>query len=123
MIQLLVAGAVALLAFVVFTVVDTATISASRIRALNRVVWILLELVLPILGAVLWFALGRAGARSQASRSGYRGPEDDPGFVPSARPVSRTRTDKERDDATLRQLEQQLLNSDEDGRDSDRGHR
>lgn len=123
MIQLLVASAVALLAFTVFSVVDAATISGARIRALNRLFWILAILVLPILGAVLWYALGRASARSGVRGSGYRGPEDDPDFVPSTRPRTATSNDKERDDATLQQLEQQLLDIDDDGRDTDRGRR
>jgi hypothetical protein len=109
MIRLWVAIAVAAVAFVVYSVIDVATMPRVRIRSLRRGWWILIVLLLPVLGAVLWFLLGRAPASGAGVDGRYRGPDDDPDFLGSVpqRP-RRSRSDKDQDDETLRDLEQQF---------------
>jgi hypothetical protein len=117
MVKLLVVGVVAAVAFIVFSVIDCATMPRVRVRSLNKPVWVLLVIVLPVLGAVLWFILGRAPASGEARQSRYRGPEDDPDFGAAApRRPTRSASEKEHDDATLRQLEEQLRDGDDDGK-------
>ncbi|MBN7794801.1 PLDc N-terminal domain-containing protein [Microbacterium esteraromaticum] len=43
----------------VFAVVDIIRRDDSDVRYLPRIVWLLLVILLPLLGSVLWFALGR----------------------------------------------------------------
>jgi hypothetical protein len=108
MVRLWVALVVAAVAFIVYTVIDAAWIPRERIRSLGRLPWILLIIVLPVLGGVLWFLLGRAPA-SGATRDGrYRGPDDDPDFLGSVRAPRPSREQKDQDDATLRDLERQF---------------
>jgi hypothetical protein len=113
MVKLLIGAVVVAVAFIVFTVVDCVSMPRHRVRALNRPLWVIVVLVLPIVGAVLWYLLGRAPARS-ATQQRYRGPDDDPDFLGADRPTGMTRTEKEQSDATLRNLEQQLADLDDD---------
>lgn len=115
MVRLWLVVIVAAVAFTVYAVIDCATMPRVRIRSLRRGVWLLLIVVLPVLGAVLWFLLGRAPAAAGAA-SRYRGPEDDPDFLGGVQPPRRSRTDKDQDDATLRDLEEQFHDTDDDGR-------
>lgn len=103
---------VAAVAFMVYTVIDCATMPRSRVRSLNKPVWILLVIVLPVLGGLLWFVLGRAPASSPPAAR-YRGPDDDPDFL-GATHHGMTASEKEQSDATLRNLEQQLAEPDDD---------
>jgi hypothetical protein len=117
MVKLLVVGVVAAVAFIVFSLVDCATMPRQRIRSLGKPAWIVLVIVLPVLGALLWYVLGRGPAASKAAESRYRGPDDDPDFIRGATRGERSSSEKEQDDATLRRLEQQLHDTDDDGHD------
>lgn len=112
MVRFLVVGVVAAIAFMVYAVIDCATMPRLRVRALNKLVWVIVIIVLPILGGLLWFVLGRAPADR---RTGARpiGPDDDPDFLGAQRP-GMTASEKEQSDATLRNLEQQLAEPDDD---------
>jgi hypothetical protein len=108
MIRLWLIVVVAAVAFTVYAAIDCATMPRERVRSLSRGVWVLLVIVLPVLGGVLWFLLGRAPAARPGGGSGYRGPEDDPDFLGGPSGPERHRTDKDQDDETLRDLEQQF---------------
>jgi hypothetical protein len=115
MVKLLIVGAVAVVAITVYTLIDCAWLPRQRIRALPRAVWLLLVLILPLIGAALWYVLGRAPASAGTADGRYRGPDDDPDFLGTVHSPRRSRSEKEQDDATLRHLED-LLDSDDDGR-------
>ena len=119
MVRLWLVIVVAAVAFTVFALIDCATMPRNRVRSLRNGVWVLLVVVLPVLGGVLWFLLGRtpvAGARGDGGGgAGYRGPEDDPDFLGGAT-SGRKSDDKDQDDATLRSLEEQFHDGDDDGR-------
>jgi len=119
MVRLWLVIVVAAVAFTVFAVIDCATMPRQRVRSLRKGLWVVLVVVLPVLGGVLWFLLGRAPAagRSGGGGGGYRGPEDDPDFL-GGRTVRAERApdDKDQDDATLRDLEDQFHDTDDDGR-------
>ncbi|SDQ69181.1 Phospholipase_D-nuclease N-terminal [Curtobacterium sp. UNCCL20] len=121
MIRLWLIVVVAAVAFTVYAAIDCATMPRERVRSLRRGVWILLVIVLPVLGAVLWFLLGRAPATEPGGGSGYRGPEDDPDFLGGPHGPEQHRTDKDQDDETLRDLEQQFR--ERDRRDRERRDR
>ncbi|PCN49143.1 hypothetical protein Csp2054_02825 [Curtobacterium sp. 'Ferrero'] len=115
MVRLWLIVVVAAVAFTVWMAVDCATMPRQRVRSLNRGVWVLLVIVLPVLGGVLWLLLGRAPA-GPAPTPRYRGPEDDPDFLGGPPATGPSRTDKDQDDATLRDLEQQFHDRDDDER-------
>ncbi|MFZ7087000.1 PLDc N-terminal domain-containing protein [Curtobacterium sp. RRHDQ10] len=112
MVRLLVVGVVAAIAFTVYAVIDCATMPRPRVRALNKLVWVVVIVVLPVLGGILWFLLGRAPA-NRVRTGGPLGPDDDPDFLGATR-TGMTPSEKEQSDATLRNLEQQLADPDED---------
>ncbi|WP_298890895.1 PLD nuclease N-terminal domain-containing protein [uncultured Serinicoccus sp.] len=83
--------AVALLAFVVFTVVDAVQTDKHEVRGLPKPVWVVVCVILPGLGGLAWLVAGRPrslldiifgdrGGRSGRPR-GPLGPDDDPDFL------------------------------------------
>jgi len=97
-------------AFMVFCVADIALIDRGRIRTLPRGVWILLVILLPIVGGVLWIAVGRMRAGETAPRSTRRAPvapDDDPAFL--------SKLNRENDlESRIEQLEKELRDLDDD---------
>lgn len=57
--RILVIGAFVIAALVVYALVDVAITPADRIRSLPKPVWLLAIVVFPLVGAVLWFILGK----------------------------------------------------------------
>ena len=49
----------AVLVFMVVTLVDIIRIDDSRARFLPKIVWMLLAILLPFIGSMLWWAMGR----------------------------------------------------------------
>lgn len=116
MVRLWLIVAVAAVAFTVYAAIDCGTMPRQRVRSLRRGVWLLLVIILPVLGGVLWFLLGRTPAADRGASARYRGPEDDPDFLGTTSESGTTLTDKDQDDATLRDLEDQFHERDDDGR-------
>ena len=90
----------------VFAIVDVMLIDRSRIRVLNRVFWVILIILLPVIGAILWLALGRERRDGSGERRTIA-PDDDPAFLKNLR------RDEEQDDR-IRRLEQELADLDDD---------
>jgi ABC-type Na+ efflux pump permease subunit len=90
----------------VFAIVDVMLIDRSRIRVLNRVFWVILIVLLPVIGAILWLVLGRERRGGSAERRTIA-PDDDPAFLKNLR------RDEEQDDR-IRRLEQELADLDDD---------
>lgn len=91
----------------VFAIVDIALIDERRVRALNKPIWIVIVLLVPIIGAILWFLVGR---ERRADRGGERrvvAPDDDPAFL-------RNLQRDEEADERIRRLEQELSELDDD---------
>lgn len=61
--------------FIVFSAIDCAAFPRERIRGVNRGIWMLLILLLPVLGGVLWLTVGRA------KRPPILAPDDDDAFM------------------------------------------
>jgi hypothetical protein len=77
--------------------------------------WLLVLILLPVLGGVLWFVIGRGPARRR-----YLGPDDDPRFL-GRRDASAKPRGPGRDELAL--LEQELANLDSDADDEGDGRR
>ncbi|WP_082716990.1 PLD nuclease N-terminal domain-containing protein [Microterricola viridarii] len=81
MTRLLFGLAVAAVVLTVYALVDAALFDRSRIRGLPRFAWILVVLLLPVIGALLWLFIGR-GRRGPAPRASRTvAPDDDLEFL------------------------------------------
>lgn len=90
----------------VFAVVDLALIDPRRVRTLNKPVWVVIILLLPVVGALLWFLVGRERRDAPGQRRTIA-PDDDPAFL---RNLSAQEDRQER----IRRLEQELADLDDD---------
>lgn len=103
-------------AIVIFTVVDIALIDQARVKYLPKFAWIIGTILLSVIGAALWFLLGRerleprnagGGSFGPRPRRGPVAPDDDPEFLGKLR---REQAQEER----IRDLEQRLREIDDD---------
>jgi hypothetical protein len=74
------------LALTIYAVVDCIQADDSSVRNLPKLLWALLILLFPIVGAVAWLIVGRPQRpRPQGGRThrppSPRGPDDDPDFL------------------------------------------
>jgi hypothetical protein len=89
-------------AFWVFTIVDCAVQPPTRHRGVSKPVWILIVVLVPVLGGLMWLALGRTRRSTVAAR---RAPDDDPEFLGKLGVVSDQ-------DERIRRLEEELAQLD-----------
>ena len=108
MVRLWVILGVAVVVFTVYAIVDCALFDRTRIRGIARGWWILVILFVPIIGGVLWFAIGR-GRANRVGRGGRRtvAPDDDTEFL-------RQLNDDVEHEERIRRLEQELAELDSD---------
>ena len=105
MARLLVIAPFLVAALYVFAYVDLALSDPRRVRAFNKVVWIFI-ILLPVIGAILWFLFGRA-RRDSGGMPRTIAPDDDPAFL-------RDLKSREDQEERIRRLEQELAELDDD---------
>ncbi|QBE49198.1 PLDc N-terminal domain-containing protein [Leucobacter triazinivorans] len=98
MVRVVIVGIVVAVAFTLYALVDAAMTDASRARGVSKPLWVVIVVLLPVIGGVLWFVIGK-GAKSTAARR--PAPDDDPRFTG-------TRLSNEDLDAHMRDLEERL---------------
>ena len=105
---LIVLGLIAV-AFWVFSLVDCAVQPAQRHRGVSKAAWIFIVVLLPVIGGVMWFTVGRTqpGGGGAASR---RPPDDDPRFIGRLGDISDQ-------DERIRRLEEELAQLDAEDND------
>lgn len=105
MARVLIIGGFLALIFWVFSIVDCAVQPATRHRGVPKAAWIAIVVLMPVLGGILWFALGR---RRVGDQGGLRqvAPDDDPEFL---RGIS-----KNEQDERIRRLEEELARLDDE---------
>jgi hypothetical protein len=119
MARVLVFAAIAAAVLTVFAVVDCALTERFRVRALPKWAWLLIALLVPVVGPLLWLVIGRGSARTRPVTR-VIGPDDDPDFLGSrGRPTPVI----EPDEARWKALEQELANLDSDADDEGDGGR
>ena len=109
MARLLLILALVATAFWVYTIVDCAVQPAARHRGVSKPAWIAIVILLPVLGGILRFLVGRGRAGGPALR---RAPDDDPEFLGGL--SARARADQ---DERIRRLEEELAQLDSEGDD------
>ncbi|SFS15433.1 Phospholipase_D-nuclease N-terminal [Microbacterium sp. cf046] len=90
--------ALVLTAFWVYTIVDCSVQPATRHRGVSKPIWILIVILLPVLGGLLWLTVGRVRRSSIIAR---RAPDDDPEFLEKIGTLSDQ-------DERIRRLEEEL---------------
>lgn len=88
--------------FWVFTIVDCAVQPPSRHRGVSKPVWLLIVVLLPVLGGILWLVVGRTRKSAVVAR---RAPDDDPEFLGRIGTISDQ-------DERIRRLEEELAQLD-----------
>jgi len=110
MVRLAIPLVVAAVVFMIYAVVDCALFDRLRIRGVPRGWWIVIILLVPVIGAVLWFVIGRGRAGRSVVGGGRRipiAPDDDSDFL--------RRLDKDAEqEERIRRLEQELADLDVD---------
>lgn len=89
-------------AFWVYSIVDCALQPAQRARGVSKGAWIAIVVLLPVLGGLLWFVVGRGRTATAAAR---RAPDDDPEFLGSIGTIADQ-------DERIRRLEEELAQLD-----------
>ncbi|WES64290.1 PLD nuclease N-terminal domain-containing protein [Microbacter sp. GSS18] len=98
MARALVIGALVAAAFWVYSIVDCAVQHPTRHRGVGKPAWIAIVVLLPVIGGILWFVVGRARAsKLQVPRA----PDDDPEFLGTIGSISDQ-------DERIRRLEEEL---------------
>lgn len=91
----------------IYTLVQCAVFDRARIRALPRWAWFVVILVVPVIGPLMWWLLGRGGREASPGRVvRSSAPDDDPEFL---RRLERQKAQEER----IRKLERELADLDE----------
>ncbi|MFT4215098.1 MAG: PLD nuclease N-terminal domain-containing protein [Microbacterium sp.] len=110
MVRILLPVVLVLIAFWVYSIVDCALQPPTRHRGVGKAVWLFIVVLLPIVGGVLWWVLGRSRPRAEQA---MRAPDDDPEFLGRIGAIS------DQDDR-IRRLEEELAALDSEGPDPDR---
>ncbi|QZY53234.1 PLDc N-terminal domain-containing protein [Leucobacter tenebrionis] len=103
MVRFVIIGVVIAVAFTLYALVDAAMTDGSRARGVSKPVWVVLVVLLPVIGGVLWFLIGKGATPAKRPVA----PDDDPRF-------SGTRMSKDDLDLHMRDLEQRLRELDDE---------
>lgn len=98
---LLILGLVAI-AIWVYTIVDCAVQPPDRHRGVSKPIWLLIVVLIPVLGGLLWLVVGRTRKSVMTAR---RAPDDDPEFLGRIGAISDQ-------DERIRRLEEELAQLD-----------
>ncbi|HYN96448.1 MAG TPA: PLDc N-terminal domain-containing protein [Pilimelia sp.] len=83
---------VAQIALMAVALISCLSVDADRVKGMPRYAWVIVIILVPVLGAVAWFTVGRRrggpGGGSAPGRPRPRpvAPDDDPDFLRSLRP-------------------------------------
>jgi len=88
-------------AFWVYTIVDCAVQHPTRHRGVSKPLWVLIVVIFPVLGGILWLTIGRGSNRAQKISA----PDDDPAFLANLGSISDQ-------DERIRRLEEELAQLD-----------
>ncbi|MFD5226458.1 PLDc N-terminal domain-containing protein [Microbacterium sp. NPDC058342] len=110
MARFLIIGGFLAVVFWVYSIVDCAVQPASRHRGVSKTAWVFIVVLLPVIGGILWFTLGRL-RRGDVDTGYVTGPDDDPEAL--------RRMSTAEQDARIRELEAELarLDDESDGAD------
>ncbi len=108
MARFLIIGGFLAAVFWVFSVVDCALQPPTRHRGVSKGAWIAIVILVPVLGGILWFTLGRT-RKNGTGLPPLVAPDDDPDFL---RKIAQAEAD-----ARIARLEEELARLDEESDD------
>ncbi|MEX1209285.1 MAG: PLD nuclease N-terminal domain-containing protein [Candidatus Nanopelagicales bacterium] len=79
--MLRVAGVLLGLAMYIWFVIDVIRTPSSSMRTLPKFVWLLIVVLIPLIGGILWYLGGRPRRERRGKRRGPTAPDDDPTFL------------------------------------------
>jgi hypothetical protein len=106
MIRFAIIGAIIAVAFILYALVDAAMSDPARARGVSKPVWVVLVVVLPVIGAALWFAIGKGRGPAPAPA---RAPDDDPRFTGGKFSTAEIDAHLEELEARLRELDEETF--------------
>ena len=111
MVRVLIIGIVIAVAFTLYALVDAAMSAGSRARGVSKPVWVVLIVVLPVVGALLWFTIGKGPEHTRTQPA----PDDDPRFT--GKTLSDADLDRHMRDleARLRELDDEVFPGESEG--------
>ncbi len=89
---------VAVLVVFVYGLIDVIRTDKTLTKGISKPAWIVVQIVLPVIGAVLWFLIGRPRGTRPAPKT-YRqpvAPDDDPEFLRNLEVRRRNKAEAER---------------------------
>lgn len=112
---LIAAGIVLAVAVIIYAIADIASIDRRRVRVFPKVFWAMLSILLPVIGAILWFTIGKAARSQSGSSQSVAAPENDPNFLKKLdERIAQDKKLRELEEE-LRKLEEEDLNSKPEG--------
>ncbi len=113
---------VSLLVFagMVFALIDIITRDQSQVKHMPKTVWLFVVILLPFLGTVLWFAIGREYPQRQVARPPQFAPWATEPPAPAARPRDARSTEQQLADLE-REIEEDRLRAELDRRRREQG--
>lgn len=69
------------LAIYIWFIVDVLRTSGASVRTLPKFVWLLIVVLIPLLGGVLWLLGGRPRGQGRRRKRGPVAPDDNPAFL------------------------------------------
>jgi hypothetical protein len=105
--RVLVIGSFAVAAIMIYAIVDVAISPAARVRSIPKPAWFVVIVLFPLIGAILWFFLGRPRKNSGA-------PDAPPKDVVD-RPTTTGPFSTESVDDRIARLEEELKRLDDEG--------
>ncbi|MCC3281370.1 MULTISPECIES: PLD nuclease N-terminal domain-containing protein [Arthrobacter] len=116
--RLVLLGVIVVAAVIIYAVIDCLMSSAREVRSISKPAWLATIVLLPVLGAILWFLFGRPGRRPEPRPRANRhptAPDDDPEFL---RNLEIRRRQKEKE-AELKRREQELADREKRSKQND----
>ena len=97
---------VAVLVVFVYGLVDVIRADPRQTKGISKPAWIVVQIVLPVIGAILWFLIGRPRGETpaRATYSHTLAPDDDPDFLRNLELRRRQRAEADR----LKKLKDEL---------------
>ena len=81
MVRFIILAAVISVALMIYTLIECARSEAHQVRSLPKPAWFAVILFLPLIGATLWFTLGRPLSAETSTVQGSKAPDDDEDFL------------------------------------------
>ncbi|QIM15740.1 PLDc_N domain-containing protein [Leucobacter insecticola] len=109
MVRFLIIGIVIAVAFTLFALVDAAMTDGARARGVSKPVWVVLIVLLPVIGGVLWFMIGKGATPAKRPTA----PDDDPRFSGNRMSTSEVEVHLKDLEARLRELDDEVYPGEE----------